>query len=61
VAEIGGVYCQPDPCDGVDYLGECRGNVAVWCDDGALQMRDCGSWATCGYVDDTIGYFCIRD
>lgn len=60
VPAVGGVYCRPDPCGGVDYLGECRGNVAVWCDNGNLQMRDCGSGAICRYVDDTIGYFCVR-
>ncbi len=46
-----------DPCEGLDYLGECRGSTAVWCDNGALLSRECGD-AGCGYVDDSIGWYC---
>ena len=44
---------------GIDYLGECQGNVAVWCEGGALQMVDCTEdGETCQYIDDEIGWYC---
>ena len=61
VAEVGGYYCDLDPCAGLDYLGECRGDVAVWCEGGEVQMQDCARQGLrCGYINDTVGYFCGR-
>jgi hypothetical protein len=48
-----------DPCDGLDYLGECDGSMARWCSDGRLQEIDCaGRGQVCDYVNDRIGWFC---
>ncbi|MFK7987261.1 MAG: trypsin-like serine protease [Sandaracinaceae bacterium] len=61
VAELGGVYCDVDPCDGLDYLGECRGEVAVWCQEGEVQTRNCAERGLrCGFINDTVGFFCGR-
>jgi V8-like Glu-specific endopeptidase len=46
-----------DPCGGLDYLGECQGSVARWCDGDEIRSRECGREG-CGYVDDRIGYYC---
>jgi hypothetical protein len=49
-----------DACGGIDYLGECQGDTAVWCDAGALQNVDCTMYGTpCGYVDAETGYYCL--
>jgi len=49
-----------DPCQGIDFLGLCNGNVAVWCADGQLVALDCTTeGGVCAYVDDQIGYYCI--
>jgi hypothetical protein len=48
-----------DPCEGLDYFGECQGEVARWCDDGELRTRDCGAEGKdCAWVNDQIGYYC---
>jgi hypothetical protein len=59
-SDQGGFFCVPSNCGDVDYLGKCEGNTAVWCGtDGVLTSRDCTARGeTCGYVDDTIGWFC---
>jgi hypothetical protein len=50
---------EPDNCDGIDYLGICDGDVAVWCANGVLEFEDCAAFGvTCGYVDDATGYYC---
>ena len=55
----GGAGCMPDACMGIDYLGECQGQTAVWCESGALQMVDCAAQGkTCGFIDDQTGYYC---
>ena len=46
-----------DPCMGLDYLGECQGTLARWCDMGMLREMECGG-AGCGWVDGTTGYYC---
>ncbi len=47
-----------DPCQGLDYLGECQGRTARWCNnEGELETRDCGN-RSCGWVDGETGYFC---
>lgn len=58
----------PDPpqapdeagCGDLDYQGRCVGDVAEWCENGAVQSRDCRTQdATgCGWVDDQVGYYC---
>lgn len=50
----------PDPCMGVDYLGRCDGDVAVWCGrDGTLRSRDCADYGmTCAWIDAATGYYC---
>ncbi|MCS6798415.1 MAG: CAP domain-containing protein [Myxococcota bacterium] len=45
------------PCGSLDYLGECVGTIARWCDDGVVKIRECGAQG-CGWVDDQIGYYC---
>ncbi len=48
-----------DPCEGLDYHGECRGDVATWCSDGQLAQRDCARYAGgCGWISDELGYYC---
>jgi hypothetical protein len=60
VAEVGGVYCQPDACMGVDYHGRCDGDVVVYCKEGSLRRVDCADRGQrCGWVDDELGYFCL--
>ncbi len=50
-----------DPCEGLDYLGECVGSLARWCaDNGELRTRECGLEG-CGWVDDELGWFCGGD
>jgi hypothetical protein len=56
---------DPDPppagggCGAIDYLGECRGDVAVWCNGDALAEADCRALGTtCEWIDDQIGYYC---
>jgi hypothetical protein len=55
-----GFNCVSSNCGDVDYLGKCEGNTAVWCNtDGELSELDCTNQGqTCGYVDDTIGWYC---
>lgn len=49
-----------DACGGIDYLGECQGDVAVWCDGGVLHQTDCQALqTTCGWVDETTGNYCL--
>jgi len=51
-----------DPCMGIDYLGSCDGATAVWCQDGALRTFDCaGDGQVCGWIDDSVGYYCMAD
>lgn len=48
-----------DPCGGLDYYGECAGDIARWCADGRIQEIDCTTRGqVCRHVDDTIGWFC---
>ena len=60
-----GYYCteetQADPCDGLDYLGRCNGDIAEWCENGEVRQRDCASQGmTCGYTNDQTGYYCTE-
>jgi V8-like Glu-specific endopeptidase len=49
-----------DGCGSLDYLGECSGTVARWCDAGHVRTHDCAAdGQACGYVDDQYGYYCV--
>lgn len=67
----GRFYCGGDPagggppapeaanCDGVDYLGSCDGDDALYCHEGELHRIDCARWEqSCGWVDEETGYYC---
>lgn len=62
VEEPGGANCivEPvDPCDGLDYLGRCSGNVAEWCDAGEFKRRDCAiNGESCAWRGDQLGFYC---
>lgn len=48
-----------DMCGDVDFLGRCDGQVAQWCQNGAIEERDCGRRnQVCAFIDDDTGYFC---
>lgn len=47
---------EPAGCAGVDYLGICQGNVAVFCLDGELQRIECADG--CGWTGPAQGYYC---
>lgn len=48
-----------DMCGEVSFLGECDGQVARWCQNGAIEERDCGGRGqVCGFVDDDTGFWC---
>lgn len=50
-----------DPCGGVTYEGYCDGDVAVWCEEEAIQRYDCGNDGYgCGFTED-YGYWCVPD
>lgn len=42
-----GCVSGPDPCEGLNLEGECAGQLARWCQAGALLTRDC---AACGEI-----------
>ena len=49
-----------DQCGGLDYVGECVGDVVRWCEDGSLQEYDCAQLSdTCGFVNNTVGNDCV--
>jgi 3D (Asp-Asp-Asp) domain-containing protein len=49
-----------ESCGSLDYLGRCSGDFAEWCDDGQISRIDCaGQGQTCGYVDASVGYYCM--
>jgi 3D (Asp-Asp-Asp) domain-containing protein len=51
-----------EPCGSLDYLGRCSGDFAEWCDDGQISRVDCaGQGQTCGYVDASVGYYCMDE
>jgi hypothetical protein len=55
-----GFYCVDRlDCAGLDYLGQCNGAIAEWCQDGVRQRVDCTDYdLSCGYVDSSTGYYC---
>ncbi|MAQ14381.1 MAG: hypothetical protein CMN30_06255 [Sandaracinus sp.] len=51
-----------DPCEGLDSVGECAGNVARWCEGGVVRSRDCGSCdQVCANIDEVGGAYCQPD
>jgi len=47
-------------CGPVDYFGACDGDLLFWCNDGQLELVDCGLLgAFCEWQDDWIGYNCL--
>ena len=59
VDNVVGHACFDDPCGGIDYLGQCDGNTARWCDAGVLKDLDCvAEGGTCGFVSDELGFYC---
>ena len=56
---IGGEV-QVGSCDPLDFDGQCVGNVAEWCQDGAVMRRDCSTLGTaCGLANDGTGFACV--
>lgn len=61
-AQADGFRCvDVDPCQGIDTLGRCEGDSAVWCADGELQRFNCSAcgW-TCDWASDATGYDCVQ-
>ncbi|MFC1609368.1 trypsin-like serine protease [Myxococcota bacterium] len=55
---IDNILGVPDPdCGDIDYLGLCDGNTAVWCDEGTIRQKDCGT--PCGWLGPEVGYYCL--
>ncbi|MEW5847850.1 MAG: M23 family metallopeptidase [Myxococcota bacterium] len=49
-----------DPCGGLDYLGECQGDLLRWCENGTLREVNCAdSNRVCQWENETIGYNCL--
>lgn len=49
-------------CGRVTFEGFCDGNTAYWCDGETTEVlgRDCTiDGATCGYIDEELGYYCL--
>ncbi len=47
-------------CGNIDALGTCAGDIAIWCEDGALRSFDCSVRDEgCGFVDGELGYYCL--
>ncbi len=50
----------PSACGGLDYAGECQGNLLRWCAGGAVRQVDCGaSGQACGWESDAVGNNCV--
>lgn len=47
-----------DPCRGVDVLGSCDRNAAVWCDAGEVKRRSCDCEGTTCVDDPSYGAYC---
>lgn len=55
----GGDSGETFTCEELGYLGACDGDIARWCDDGELKMRDCTETGQrCRWIDDSTGYYC---
>lgn len=59
VAEV--PVTSSDPCDHLDYLGQCDGDLAQWCNGGEYHSVDCAAQGyVCAYIDDASGYYCAQ-
>ncbi|MBK9072795.1 MAG: hypothetical protein IPL79_17610 [Myxococcales bacterium] len=47
-----------DPCRGVDVLGSCDRNAAVWCDEGQVRRRSCDCEGNTCVDDPSYGAYC---
>ena len=57
-ATIGNV-CEPDPCEGIDYIGYCEGDTAVWCENESMREENCASQGqSCRYLGEDRGFTC---
>ncbi|MFH1434383.1 MAG: trypsin-like serine protease [Pseudomonadota bacterium] len=56
-----GLHRCVDECMLIGPEGRCdENNVARWCEDGAIRIRDCTACGQlCGWADETLGYYCI--
>ena len=64
VEGVSGFRCTvgDDPCRGFDEYGACDGNMARWCERGALKTRDCGACGeTCSSGASGHGVDCQPD
>jgi V8-like Glu-specific endopeptidase len=50
-----------DECTLIGRTGRCDDSgMARWCEEGSIKVRDCPlCMQTCGWVDDTMGYYCL--
>ncbi len=50
-----------DECELIGREGRCDENGAArWCEDGGIRERDCAACdQECGWVDETMGFYCI--
>lgn len=58
--DAGAAVCVPGDCDGLTTEGTCEvGDVAVWCDRGALRSRRCAPCGQiCAFGEDGLGSYC---
>ena len=58
-----GYACLPKaPCGDLTYAGTCEGDVARWCGDDGVEVKDCAAHGeVCGWVDDSTGYYCHKE
>lgn len=57
----GGICTPADgSCGGIDFAGECQGDVSVWCEDGYLAAYDCAADGMgCGWLASEEYYDCV--
>lgn len=58
-----GFGCIPptNSCGDIDFLGKCEtsANTVMWCAGGSLATHKCADTEMCGFIDNTIGNWCI--
>jgi 3D (Asp-Asp-Asp) domain-containing protein len=51
-----------DACQGLDFLGECQGDLLRWCEGGTLRQSDCAARGlVCAWQSNDVGYNCVTD
>lgn len=54
-----GYDCLPEICNGIDYFGECDGDLLRYCKGDRLRERDCAARGqTCVFEGEEVGYNC---